>query len=253
MSRDKMDERDRRVAKEMQDRDEEEVREKRQVLEELAIAYDQRYKEAQGLEDELQERVTELGEMKVQLLQLAACISDPDPCPEEGAPRGERPEELTDWMLEVKDDEIQKQGHQIKELKCQVTASRDEELRIRAQAYWMRKEKDDEIQERCRLIRELRSQVREKEELLSTARVQLQALDPQPLHLRAPTIRPPTRLTPSHHGTQDTSTQRRKPQPQPQESPLRPRAPATLPNDLQPGGSGPRLLSTARGQLQALG
>ena len=76
--------------------------------------------------------------MKVQLLELAAWISGPDPCPEEqdaageGAPRGERPEELTDWMLEVKDDEIQKQGRQIKELKCQVTACRDEELRTRA-------------------------------------------------------------------------------------------------------------------------
>ena len=71
-----------------------------------------------------------------------------------------------------------------------MAASRDEELRIRAQTYWMRKVKDDEIQEKSRLIRELRSQMQEKEELISTAKAQLQSLGPQPQHLPAPTIQP---------------------------------------------------------------
>ena len=118
---------------------EEEVEEKLQDLKELAVAYDQKCGDIRGLEDELQEQVIQLGEMKERLLQLAAWISGPDPSPDEqdategGAPGGETPEELTSWMLKVMDDEIRKQGRQIKELKRQVAASRDEELTIRAQ------------------------------------------------------------------------------------------------------------------------
>ena len=118
-------------------------------------------------------------------MQLAVWISGPDPGPdpspdeqeatEGGAPGGGTPEELTGWMLGVKDDEIQKQGCQIEELKRQVAASRDEELRIRAQTYWMHKVKDDEIQEKNRLIGELRSHMREKEEHISIAKAKLQS------------------------------------------------------------------------------
>ena len=90
-------------------------------------------------------------------------------------------------MLGVKDDEIHKQGRQIEELKRQVAASRDEELRIRAQTYWMRKVKDDEIQEKNRLIGELRSHIREKEELVSTTKAKLQSLVPS---LSASRLRP---------------------------------------------------------------
>ena len=110
----------------MQGRVEDGVREKLQDLEELAIAYDQKCDKARCLEDELREQVTQLGEMKERLLQLAAWISGPDLSPDEqdtmegGAPGGERSEELTGWMLEVKDDKIRKQCRQIKELKRRV-------------------------------------------------------------------------------------------------------------------------------------
>ena len=48
----------------------------------------------------------------------------------------------------------------------------------------MGKVKDDKILEKSRLVRELRSQMQEKEELISTAKAQLQSLSPQPQHLR---------------------------------------------------------------------
>ena len=50
--------------------------------------------------------------MKERLLQLAAWISGPEPSPdtqdvtEGGAPGDGTPEELTGWMLRVKDDKI---------------------------------------------------------------------------------------------------------------------------------------------------
>ena len=164
-------------------------------------------------------------------------------------------------MLKVMDDEIRKQGRQIKELKRQVAASRDEELRIRAQTYWMRKVKDDEIQKKNRLIGELRSQMREKEEVISTAKAQLQSIVPQPQHLLAPTIQPQAWPVPIynepqggraqvtallHHGTGDPhliaatngsqpqgpSTLHQQVQAQPQGYPLLPPrllAPATQP------------------------
>ena len=57
---------------------EEEVKEKLQDLEELAVAYDQKCGDIRGLEDELQEQVIQLGG-----LQLAAWISGQDPSPDE--------------------------------------------------------------------------------------------------------------------------------------------------------------------------
>ena len=161
---------------------EENLREKLQALQELAVSYDQKCGEVRGLEDELHEQVTQLEMMKEQLFQLTAWISGPDPSPETqyategGAPGGRPSEEMRDWMLSVKDDEIQKQRRLIKELRRQGAESRDKELRVRTQTYWRLSVKGNEIQEQSRLIGELRCQVREKEELISAAKAQLIAI-----------------------------------------------------------------------------
>ena len=201
---------------------EEKVREKLQALEDLAVSYDQKCGEVRGLEDELNEQVDQLEMMKEQLLQLAEWISGPDPGPETqyategGAPGGRPSEELMDWMLSVKDDEIEKQRRLIEELRRQVTESRDAELRLRTQTYWKLKEKDDEIHKQSRMIGELRGQVREKEELISAAKVQLIAIteDSQPRgspsqrqQLPALAARPLTQPVPTYLDPQDSREQ----------------------------------------------